>query len=385
MSSPRMETSKNIDDLLKDFVSDSEIDESLVNISLDNDSNVPNQELWSKGQCFLDKNGKEIEPVRVFRPNVDNRLQDTHFIKATSCNRKRKQGKENSQGNVSNGISKKSKKCFKIGGQSMLTSFLQSPSSYETFCSAKDISFSLSQLQHLVARSRSEVVTTDDVYRSEVVTTDDDNIYLIKRLDPWGVWLVHKNRKIYVLNPYRIQESLLYRQLLSTYIATREKLPRPIVLNEVILGNKNRLSLLKKLVTKNNLDKSIRITCDDKRLVSNGFEISGKFDSVKKDFVISVDQMNVTIPYFGITDLIEILDLIKENDNVVEKQDLCKFRPSKILTLLKEESARISRSLPSRMSNADLNKLLKNMKENLENEENYCVHNQPLLYPLMSF
>ena len=31
-----------------------------------------------------------------------------------------------------------------------------------------------------------------------------DDIKLIKRLDPWGVWLVCKKRELCILNPYRL-------------------------------------------------------------------------------------------------------------------------------------------------------------------------------------
>ena len=40
-------------------------------------------------------------------------------------------------------------------------------------------------------------------FRPQTKTRNYAEIQLIKRLDPWGVWLVHKEREIFVLNPFR--------------------------------------------------------------------------------------------------------------------------------------------------------------------------------------
>ena len=123
--------------------------------------------------------------------------------------------------------------------------------------------------------------------------------------------------------------------------------------------------------------------CKDERLVSNGFEINGRFDGENGEMTISLVKMNTTIPYFGVSDLVEVLDLIKDNGN--QSQDLTSCRTKKVCVFLKDEAVRISRSLPSRSSDIDITELLKNMNEYFTEGENTCIHNRPLLHSLVSF
>lgn len=68
--------------------------------------------------------------------------------------------------------------------------------------------------------------------RKEVDLEEKDEICLIHGLKFPDAWLVTSRRDVMLLNPYRVEEALLFKRLLENHKLPAEPLEKPIILTE---------------------------------------------------------------------------------------------------------------------------------------------------------
>lgn len=61
---------------------------------------------------------------------------------------------------------------------------------------------------------------------------EKDELYLIHNLKLPDAWLITSKTEVMLLNPYRVEEALLFKRLLENHKLPAEPLEKPIVLTE---------------------------------------------------------------------------------------------------------------------------------------------------------
>ncbi|XP_043104979.1 PMS1 protein homolog 1 isoform X3 [Puntigrus tetrazona] len=107
---------------------------------------------------------------------------------------------------------------------------------------------------------------------------------LVNRLASHGAWVVLCGRKLMLLNPFRVEEALLFKRLLENNILPTVRLQTPVQLTDGVLGGPEYMDVLLNM-EKGSACFNGDIYFTDPRLVANGFEI--KMIPVHKDMVIA--------------------------------------------------------------------------------------------------
>ncbi|XP_068101010.1 PMS1 protein homolog 1 isoform X2 [Hyperolius riggenbachi] len=203
-----------------------------------------------------------------------------------------------------------------------------------------------------------------------------EDFCLVNKLNFPGAWVIASNRKIMLLNPYRVEEALLYKRLLDNHRIAAEVLDSPVVITPRLLGESDYFPTLLGMQKDNPMPNG-QIYFSDPRLTANGFKIkiTGSPDINK---YIEIEGMASNLPFYGLSDLKEILNLVM-NKNAKE---LCDCRPLKILHFLEGEAVRLARQLPLKLSKDDVFDAISRMKKHLGHETKGCVHGRPFFYHL---
>ncbi|XP_026127225.1 PMS1 protein homolog 1 [Carassius auratus] len=202
---------------------------------------------------------------------------------------------------------------------------------------------------------------------------------LVNRLASHSAWVVLCGKKLMLLNPFRVEEALLFKRLLENNILPTVRLQTPVQLTDGVLGGPEYMDVLL------NMEKdSARFNGDiyftDPRLVANGFEIKMIPGSSSSERHVEVTGMADCMPFFGIGDLREILQAIKVRDAKTVKQ----CRPLKVSNYLESEAVRLARQLPLNLTRADVTNTLCRMKQELEEESQACIHRRPFFHELVT-
>ncbi|XP_073710728.1 PMS1 protein homolog 1 isoform X1 [Misgurnus anguillicaudatus] len=202
---------------------------------------------------------------------------------------------------------------------------------------------------------------------------------LVNRLASHGAWVVLCGRKLMLLNPFRVEEVLLFKRLLKNNILPTARLQTPVQLTDGVLGGQEYMDVLM------NMEKgSPCLNGDtyftDPRLVANGFEIKLTPGSSSTERCVEVTGMADCMPFFGIGDLREILQAIKARD--AKTVEHC--RPLKVSNYLESEAVRLARQLPLNLSRADVTNTLSRMTEELTEESQVCLHGRPFFHDLLT-
>ncbi|KFO85886.1 PMS1 protein 1, partial [Buceros rhinoceros silvestris] len=104
--------------------------------------------------------------------------------------------------------------------------------------------------------------------RHEKNDSDQHELFLIRRQSFPDVWIFASEKKLMLLNPYRLEEALLHKRLLMNHKLPAEKLDTPIVLTDSLIGGPQYMAALYKM-RKDYQSSSL----SDPRLVANGFQI----------------------------------------------------------------------------------------------------------------
>ncbi|KAM4626441.1 PMS1 protein homolog 1 isoform 1-T2 [Discoglossus pictus] len=201
---------------------------------------------------------------------------------------------------------------------------------------------------------------------------------LISKLNYPGAWITVSEEKIKLLNPYRVEEALLFKRLMEKHKISAEKLESPILLTDRLLGGPEYLDVLSRM-QKNSPKLNGIINLSDLRLTANGFQIKMIPGTSVEHKHFEIEGMSSILPFYGVSDLKEILSCVL-NKNAKE---LCECRPLKVLNYLEGEAVRLSRQLPLNLSEDDVHDTLHRMKQQLGIDITGCIHGRSFFHHLI--
>ncbi|XP_078536508.1 PMS1 protein homolog 1 isoform X3 [Lissotriton helveticus] len=212
---------------------------------------------------------------------------------------------------------------------------------------------------------------------SEKCESSGEELALVNKLSSPGAWIITSEKKIMLLNPYRVEEALLFKRLMENHNVPAETLDNPIILTDSLLGGSHYMGALYSM-EKESPALNGWMFISDRRLVTNGFRIKMLPGSSVLENRVEVEAMADILPYYGLSDLKEILN------SVINKTAKTPFecRPLKVRNYLQGEAVRLSRQLPLYLSNEDVQDTISRMKMQLADENKTCVHGRPFFHHL---
>ncbi|XP_009465263.1 PREDICTED: PMS1 protein homolog 1 isoform X2 [Nipponia nippon] len=226
------------------------------------------------------------------------------------------------------------------------------------------VPFSLSSCRH-------------QLQRHEKNYSDEHELFLIRRQSLPDVWIFATEKKLMLLNPYRLEEALLHKRLLMNHKLPVEKLDKPIVLTDSLIGGFQYMAALCKM-QKDYQSFNGSGYLSDPRLVANGFQIKVIEGASATESHLEIEGMANCLPYYGISDLKEVLNAVV-NENAKEVYEC---RPLKVINYLEGEAVRLARQLPLHLSKEDVQNTIYRMKQQLGKENKGCVHGRPFFHHL---
>ncbi|XP_030341380.1 PMS1 protein homolog 1 isoform X2 [Strigops habroptila] len=213
--------------------------------------------------------------------------------------------------------------------------------------------------------------------RHEKNYSNEHELFLIRHRSFPDVWIFATEKKLKLLNPYRLEEALLRKRLLMNHKLPVEKLDKPIVLTDSLIGGSQYMAALYKMQKDYpNFNGSAYLS--DPRLVANGFQIKVIEGASATESHLEIEGMANCLPYYGISDLKEILNAVV-NGNAKEVYEC---RPLKVMNYLEGEAVRLARQLPLHLSKEDVQNTIYRMKQQLGKENKGCVHGRPFFHHL---
>uniref|UniRef100_A0A4W3J8P8 PMS1 homolog 1, mismatch repair system component n=1 Tax=Callorhinchus milii TaxID=7868 RepID=A0A4W3J8P8_CALMI len=204
-----------------------------------------------------------------------------------------------------------------------------------------------------------------------------ERLQLINRLSCYNGWVIASGRKLMLLNPFRVEEALLYRRLMENHILPTQTLDTPISLSNSLLGGPQYIDRLCKMQKEcSELNGVVSFT--DPRLVFNGFKIQLIPGASTAEQHLHIQEMARCLPYYGVSDLQEILRAVLTKN----AQRVHQCRPLKVVNYLEGEAVRLIRQLPLHLSREDIEDMLVRMQQQLEKECNTCIHGRPFIHHL---
>uniref|UniRef100_A0A663DMK0 PMS1 homolog 1, mismatch repair system component n=1 Tax=Aquila chrysaetos chrysaetos TaxID=223781 RepID=A0A663DMK0_AQUCH len=226
------------------------------------------------------------------------------------------------------------------------------------------VPFSLSSCRH-------------QLQKHEKNDSEEHELFLIRRQSFPDVWIFATEKKLMLLNPYRLEEALLRKRLLMNHKLPVEKLDNPIVLTDSLIGGSQYMAALYKM-QKDYQSFSGSGYLSDPRLVANGFQIKVIEGASATESYLEIEGKANCLPYYGISDLKEILNAVV-NGNAKEVYEC---RPLKVINYLEGEAVRLARQLPLHLSREDVQNTIYRMKQQLGKENKGCVHGRPFFHHL---
>uniref|UniRef100_A0A8C8I9W3 PMS1 homolog 1, mismatch repair system component n=1 Tax=Oncorhynchus tshawytscha TaxID=74940 RepID=A0A8C8I9W3_ONCTS len=200
---------------------------------------------------------------------------------------------------------------------------------------------------------------------------------LVNRLASQSAWVVLCGRKLVLLNPFRVEEALLFKRLLENNILPAASLQNPIQLTDSILGG---AEYTQSLCTMEKGSPELRgmAIFSDPRLVANGFQITLTPGSSSTERHLEVTAMADCVPFLGMEDLREILTAVLHRNAKTVKE----CRPLKVTNYLQGEAVRLARQLPVTLAKEDVEDILLRMQQQLEETSQACIHGQAFFHHL---
>ncbi|XP_048390352.1 PMS1 protein homolog 1 isoform X2 [Stegostoma tigrinum] len=268
-------------------------------------------------------------------------------------------------------VNKKQKHNTPLSNQQILDKLFQSQihnkKSLEPPCKTIDVPFSLNHLKRQLERL------------SKSRKSGAERLHLINCLTSHNGWVVASERKLMLLNPFRVEEALLFKRLMENHIFQTEALDTPIALTNSLIGGPQYIdglcNMQKECITLTGIT-----YFTDPRLVYNGFKIQLIPGTSTAEHHLEIQEITRCLPFYGISDLQEILNAIL-NKNA---QSVYQCRPLKIVNYLEGEAVRLARQLPLRFSREDIENTMFRMQQHLGNDCNKCIHDRPFLHHLAS-
>ncbi|KAG8515639.1 PMS1 protein-1 [Galemys pyrenaicus] len=206
---------------------------------------------------------------------------------------------------------------------------------------------------------------------------EKDEFCLIHNLKFPDAWLITSKTEVMLLNPYRVEEALLFKRLLENHQLPAETLEQPIILTESLFNGSHYLEILYKM-TSGDQRYNGSTYLSDPRLTANGFKIKLIPGVSIAENYLEIEGLANCLPFYGVMDLKEILNAIL-NKNAKEVYEC---RPRKVISYLEGEAVRLSRQLPMYLSKEDIQDIIYRMKCQFGNEIKGCVHGRPFFHHL---
>uniref|UniRef100_A0A803YLN3 PMS1 homolog 1, mismatch repair system component n=1 Tax=Meleagris gallopavo TaxID=9103 RepID=A0A803YLN3_MELGA len=213
--------------------------------------------------------------------------------------------------------------------------------------------------------------------RHEKSDSDKHELCLIRRQSFPDIWILATEKKLMLLNPYRLEEALLRKRLLMNHMLPVEKLDEPVVLSDSLLGESHYMDALHKMQKDyQTLNGSSYLS--DPRLVANGFKIKVIEGASATESHMEIEGMANCLSYYGVSDLKEILNAVVNRN----AKEVYECRPLKVINYLEGEAVRLARQLPLHLSKEDVENTIYRMKQQLGRENKGCVHGRPFFHHL---
>ncbi|KAM6174740.1 PMS1 protein homolog 1 isoform 1-T1 [Erethizon dorsatum] len=206
---------------------------------------------------------------------------------------------------------------------------------------------------------------------------EKDELCLIHNLRFPDAWLITCKTEVMLLNPYRVEEALLFKRLLENHKLPAEPLEKPIILTESLFNGSHYLEVLYKMTTDDQINGG-SIYLSDPRLTANGFKIKLIPGVSATENYLEIEGMANCLPFYGLMDLKEILNAILNKD----AKEIYECRPRKVISYLEGEAVRLSRQLPMYLSKEDIQDIICRMKHQFGSEIKGCVHGRPFFHHL---
>ncbi|XP_034549931.1 PMS1 protein homolog 1 [Notolabrus celidotus] len=200
---------------------------------------------------------------------------------------------------------------------------------------------------------------------------------LVNRLASQSAWVILCGQRLMLLNPFRVEEALLFKRLLENNILPAVSLQSPIQLTDGNLGGAEYTKALCNM-EKNKPDLNGGALFSDPRLVANGFKIKLTAGLTSAERHLEVTAMADCVPFLGVEDLREILTAVLHR----KAQTVQECRPLKVTNYLQGEAVRLARQLPLNLSREDVEESLHRMEQQLGEGTQTCIHGRPFLHHL---
>ncbi|NP_001136373.2 PMS1 protein homolog 1 [Xenopus tropicalis] len=223
--------------------------------------------------------------------------------------------------------------------------------------SSVQVAFKLSKLKQQISRLTDQQNSVKEEF------------CFINKLSFPGAWIVASGSEIALLNPYRAEEALIFKQLLKNHKISAEKLDSPIVITDSLLGGSQYLDALLSM-QKDSPKPNGETYFSDPRLTANGFLIKIMPGKSPVENHIAIEGMASGLPFYGVSDLKEILSFILIN----KSNKLCDCRPIKVWNYLEGEAVRLSRQLPINLSKEDVHDIMHRLNNQCGSETKACLH-----------
>ncbi|XP_029315629.1 PMS1 protein homolog 1 isoform X2 [Cottoperca gobio] len=200
---------------------------------------------------------------------------------------------------------------------------------------------------------------------------------LVNRLASQSAWVILCGQRLMLLNPFRVEEALLFKRLLENNILPAVSLQNPIPLTDGSLGGAGYTEALCNM-EKQSPELHGGAFFSDPRLVANGFKIQLTPGLMSAERHLEVTAMADCVPFLGVEDLREILTAVLHR----KAKTVQECRPLKVTNYLQGEAVRLARQLPTNVSREDVEETLLRMDQQLGESSRACIHGRPFLQHL---
>uniref|UniRef100_A0A8C6NVZ0 PMS1 homolog 1, mismatch repair system component n=1 Tax=Nothobranchius furzeri TaxID=105023 RepID=A0A8C6NVZ0_NOTFU len=200
-------------------------------------------------------------------------------------------------------------------------------------------------------------------------------LHLVNQLASQSTWVILCGQRLMLLNPFRVEETLLFKRLLENNILPSVSLQNPVQLTDGSLGGAEYVQTLCNM-EKQNPDLTGGVLFSDPRLVANGFKI--KLTAGTNERHLEVTEMADCVPFLGVEDLREILTAVHHRKASTVRE----CRPLKVTNYLQAEAVRLARQLPITLPREDVEQIIRRMEQQLGESSHICIHGRPFFQHL---
>ncbi|KAM9851384.1 PMS1 protein homolog 1 [Aulostomus maculatus] len=197
---------------------------------------------------------------------------------------------------------------------------------------------------------------------------------LVNRLASQSAWVILCGQRLMLLNPFRVEETLLFKRLLENHTLPAVGLQDPVRLTDGSVGGAAYMEVLCNM-EKEKPEPNGGMLLSDPRLVANGFKVRLTPGLTSAERHLEVTAMAACVPFLGVEDLREILTAVLHR----KASSVHECRPLKVTNYLQSEAVRLARQLPAHLSKEDVEEILRRMEQQLGDDNRSCFHGRPFL------